>query len=123
SALYTRPLEGGGQAAFTFAWARKDTSDNLTLDAWLAEGAWTMNPEWTTFARIEAVETDELVHPGPVEDVAKISIGLVRDFEVARTLTLGLGGLIFKHWGSAALDPLYDGDPMGAMALVRLKVS
>jgi hypothetical protein len=36
--------------------------------------------------------------------------------------TLGLGALVTQNWVSDALAPLYDGDPTGGMAFVRLKI-
>jgi hypothetical protein len=59
------------------AFANKERSDGISLDAWLAEAAWHPNDNWTLFARGEAIETDELgaVHHGPVEDVARVSAG------------------------------------------------
>jgi hypothetical protein len=124
SALYTRPLDGGGEFSFTAAFARKDNSEDVTLDAWLGEALWKLNDRWTIFSRAEAIETDELglVHPGPIEDVAKISLGVVRDFRINEHTTLGIGAQIEKNWTSDALASLYDGDPMGAMAFVRLKI-
>jgi hypothetical protein len=59
---------------------------------------------------------------GPIEDVAKISVGLSRDFRISKNVVLALGALVSKNRTSDALAPLYDGDPMGAMAFVRLKV-
>jgi len=124
SVLYTRKLGQDGEFAFTGAFARKDTSENVQLDAWLAEASWKPNADWTVFSRAEAIETDELglVHPGPVEDVAKISVGVVRDFRLNKNVVLGIGALVTQNWVSDALSPLYDGDPNGGMAFVRLKV-
>jgi hypothetical protein len=124
SALYTRQLANGGEIALTGAFARKDNSEDVTLDAWLGEASWKPNDNWTFFTRAEAIETDELglIHHGPIEDVAKVSVGLVRDFRVADNVTLGVGGLVSQNWVSDALAPLYDGDPIGAMAFVRLKI-
>jgi hypothetical protein len=124
SALYTRQLANGGEVAFTGAFARKDNSEDVTLDAWLGEASWKPDANWTFFSRAEAIETDELglVHHGPVDDVAKLSVGLVRDFRVAEHVTLGIGGQISQNWVSDALAPLYDGAPLGAMAFVRLKI-
>jgi len=34
----------------------------------------------------------------------------------------GVGALVQHHLASDALEPLYDGDPQGAMAFVRLKI-
>jgi hypothetical protein len=124
SALYSRPLQDGGAFSFTGAFARKDSSDGVELDAWLGEASWSPDGVWTFFTRAEAIETDELgvVHHGPIEDVAKLSIGLVRDFRVSEHVTLALGALVSHNWVSDALSPLYDGDPMGGMAFVRLKI-
>lgn len=124
SALYTRQLANGGEIAFTGAFARKDDSEDVTLDAWLGEASWKPNADWTFFTRAEAIETNELGldHHGPIEDVAKLSVGLVRDFRVSDNVTLGVGGLVSQNWVSDALAPLYDGDPIGAMAFVRLKI-
>jgi hypothetical protein len=124
SALYTRRFSNGGEVSFTGAFARKDSSEDVTLDAWLGEASWRSNADWTFFTRVEAIETDELglSHHGPVEDVAKLSVGLVRDFRVSENVMFGVGGLVSQNWVSDALAPLYDGDPMGAMAFMRLKV-
>lgn len=123
SALYTRP-SGDGEFAFTGAYAKKDRSDGVELDAWLAEASWTPDRKWTLFSRAEAIETDELglIHHGPIEDVAKLSIGVSRAFLLMDNVTLSIGGLVSKNWTSDALAPLYDGDPTGAMAFIRLKV-
>jgi hypothetical protein len=34
----------------------------------------------------------------------------------------GVGALVEQHFASDALEPLYDGDPQGAMGFVRLKI-
>jgi hypothetical protein len=123
SVLYTKSLAGGGQLAFTGAFARKDRSDGIELDAWLGEAAWSPTQWWTIFSRAEAIETDELGgHHGPIEDVAKLSLG------VARHWNIGIGGpgrfsvgvLASRNWVSDALAPLYDGDQWGGMAFVRI---
>ena len=55
SALYTQAI-GEGALSLTGAFARKDNSENVTLDAWLGEAAWKLNPDWTIFSRAEAIE-------------------------------------------------------------------
>jgi hypothetical protein len=123
SALYTRRWSGLGEVSFTGAFARKDGHDGAVLDVWLGEASLAPNARWTLFARAEAVETDELgPHHGPVEDVAKASIGFVRDFALTPSVKIGLGALASYNWVSDALAPLYDGDQPGAMAFVRFKV-
>ena len=124
SAIYTRPLGEHGWVSATLAFANKERSDGVSLDAWLAEAAWRPNDRWTVFARGEAIETDELglVHHGPVEDVARLSLGAIHDWRINDTAVFGVGALVQQHLASDALEPLYDGDPQGAMAFVRLKI-
>jgi hypothetical protein len=76
------------------------------------------------FARGEAIETDELgaVHHGPVENVARLSAGAVRDWRINEHAVFGIGALVQQHFASSALEPLYDGDPVGTMAFARLKI-
>jgi hypothetical protein len=124
SALYTQKLEGGGEIAFTGAWARKSNSEDVTLDAWLAEASWRPNERWTLFTRGEAIETDELnLLPGSaIDHVSKLSVGAVRDFRLRENLVLGVGALFTVNGISNALSDSYGGDPNGAMAFVRLKI-
>lgn len=123
SALYSVALDNGGLFALTGAFARKDNSEDVTLDAWLGEASWKPNADWTIFSRIEAIETDELglIHHGPIENVARASLGVSRDFRLADHVKFALGASLTQNWTSGALSPLYDGDPMGGMAFVRLK--
>lgn len=124
SALYTRKLANGGEFSFTAAFGRKKTSENVTLDAWLGEASWSPNPDWTIFARTEAIETDELgpIHHGPVENAARLGFGGARNFRIADHVNLSLGASLTQNWVSNALSPLYDGDPVGGLAFVRLKI-
>ena len=43
-------------------------------------------------------------------------------FRVARNVRLGLGAQVTQNFVPAALEPLYAGDPKGAMAFIRLKI-
>ncbi len=123
SGIYTRPLGNGGWWSSTLAYSNKERSDGVSLDAWLLEAALHPNESWTFFARGEAIETDELgAHHGPVEDVQRLSAGLVRDFRLNEHSVIGVGALVQRHFVSDALAPSYDGDQNGAMAFVRLKV-
>ena len=123
SALYTQAI-GEGALSLTGAFARKDNSENVTLDAWLGEAAWKLNPDWTIFSRAEAIETDELglIHHGPVEDVARVTVGVSRDFRINDTVTMVAGASATQNWTSDTLAPLYDGDPTGVLGFVRFKV-
>lgn len=124
SGIYTRPIGANGWWSTTLAFANKERTDAVSLDAWLAEAAWHPNDRWTLFARGEAIETDELgaAHHGPVEDVQRLSLGAIRDFRINQTTVFGVGAVVQQHLASDALEPLYDGDPQGAMAFVRLRI-
>ena len=125
SALYTGQFEGG-EVSFTGAFARKESSEDVTLDAWLGEASYKPgNGPWTIFSRIEAIETDELGdhgHHGEVENVMRASLGASHDFRLSDSVVMALGASLTQNWTSGALSPLYDGDPVGAMAFVRLKI-
>lgn len=123
SAIYTRTIGADGWWSLTGAFSRKARSDGTELDAWLAEAAVHPNERWTIFARGEAIETDELgAHHGPVENAARLSLGAIRDFRVSEHAVIGFGAVLQQHWVSDALEPSYDGDPIGAMGFVRLKI-
>lgn len=123
SALYTGEIAGVGKTSFTGAFARKDGHHGDTLDAWLGEASLKPNDRWTVFARAEAIQSDELgPHHGHVEDVSKLSVGVVRDFKLAPHVTFGVGALLTQNWVSDALSPSYGGDPTGGMGFIRLKV-
>lgn len=124
SAIYAGRFGGGGWWSVTAAFARKERSDGVTLDAWLAEAAVSPHPAWTLFARGELIETDELgaVHHGPIEEAGRLSFGVIRDLRLTEHAVIGFGALASRHFVSDALDPLYSGDQTGAMAFVRFKV-
>jgi hypothetical protein len=124
SALYTETFDIG-TVSLTGAFARKESSEDVTLDAWLGEAAFQPNQDWTIFSRIEAIETDELGdhgHHGEIENVWRASLGASRDFRLSDSVVMALGASLTQNWTSGALSPLYDGDPFGAMAFVRLKI-
>ncbi|MBC7769091.1 MAG: hypothetical protein H7124_09920 [Phycisphaerales bacterium] len=123
SGIYTRQLGEDGWWSATMAFSNKERSDGVSLDAWVAEAAWHPNESWTVFARGEAIEADELgAHHGPVENVARRSFGAIRDWRINEHAVFGVGALAQQHWVSDALEPSYDGDPVGAMGFVRLKI-
>ncbi len=122
SGIYTREIFNGWWSA-TLAFANKDRSDGVALDAWLGEAALHPNENWTLFARAEAVETDELSgHGGPIESVQRVSLGVIRDWRIHEHAIIGIGAMAQQHFASDALEPTYGGDPQGAMGFVRLKV-
>jgi len=123
SALYTQSL-GDMTLSVSGAFARKDNSEGIVLDAWLGEAALRLNPDWTLFSRIEAIETDELglIHHGPIEEVARATLGVSREFALSDSLVMAIGASVTQNWVSDSLSPLYDGDPTGTLAFVRFKI-
>jgi hypothetical protein len=130
SAIYTRHLGGDGWWSTTIAWGRR-SSDHVVLDAYVVESAIKPNDAWTVFARAERTQNDELLsnaivpiggQHGPTYTVAKLSIGAIRDFRIAGHLKIGVGGLYAFNFLPVGLEPLYAGDPKGAMVFARLKV-
>ena len=132
SAIYTRAIGAGGYVAATAAWGRKteiepDGHRGHGLDAYLLEATARPDDRWTVFARVERIDTDELlpapgqVH-GPEFTVGKASLGAIRDFRISRGVKLGVGGLVARSLTPGGLDPAYRGDRTSGMAFVRVKV-
>jgi hypothetical protein len=111
---------GSGRIFATLAWGRRTPSHGRPLDAWLAELAWRPG-RWTLFGRAERVESDEL-RPGSVFTAGKLSLGGVRDFEVASHAAIGLGVSASLSLVPAGLAKAYGGDRPAGMAFVRLKI-
>jgi hypothetical protein len=122
SAIYTKPLAGGGWWSTTAARGRR-TSEHGDLDGYALESALHPNPAWTLFARAERVASDELSEAPQAFTVGKISAGAVRDMAIAPHWSVGLGGLYAVNFVPPALRTAYGrAEPAGAMAFVRLKL-
>ncbi|MGN6057294.1 MAG: hypothetical protein ACTHOI_01745 [Sphingomicrobium sp.] len=124
SLLYARELAPGWKFAGTLAWGRK-TAEHHSDDAFVAEAS-LKRAAWTLFGRGEMVDNRELLpleEHGPAFRVGKVSVGAVRDFRLAKDLSVGAGGLFAVNLIPDGLAPLYGGHtPTGAMAFVRLKL-
>lgn len=122
SAIYTKPLAGGGWWSTTAAWGRR-TSEHGDLDGYALESALHPDAAWTLFARAERVATDELSAAPQAFTVGKVSAGAVRDFPVAPHWSVGIGGLYAVNFAPSALRASYGrAEPAGAMGFVRLKL-
>lgn len=120
SALWTRRFGTENWVSGTLAWGNKDGAEALVAEAGLGLGLWTL------YGRAEYAQNNELDpavgHHGPRHPVGKVSLGAIRDFRVAPNVRLGLGAQVTQNFVPAALEPLYAGDPRGAMAFIRLKI-
>jgi len=128
SALYARELAPGWKFAGTLAWGRKTVDHHgqaLSDDAYVAEAS-VKHRDWTVFGRGEVTQNRELVEGeehGQAYRVGKASLGAVRDFRIAKHLSLGAGGLLAVNFIPEGLRPLYGAtNPIGAMGFVRLKL-
>ena len=127
SGTYTRPMTGGYWST-SLSWGRK-TIEGDSFDAFALESSLNWK-DWTLFSRGEMTENNELVadhhdegdHHGETFRVGKISVGLLREFAIAPKLKLGLGGLYAFNFVPGEIEPVYGGDPNGAMAFVRLRL-
>jgi hypothetical protein len=111
---------GRGRVFATAAWGRRTATHGRPLDAWLAELAWRPG-RWTLFGRAERIDSDEL-RPGSVFTVGKLSLGGVRDFEVATHAAIGIGASASLSLVPRGLASAYRGDRPAGMAFVRLKI-
>jgi hypothetical protein len=123
STLYAKEIAPGWKLAGTLAWGRK-TARGHSDDAFAAEAS-VKHEGWTVFGRGEMTKNRELtdVEDGPAYRVGKVSLGAVRDFQVAGHLALGAGGLFGVNFVPDALAPAYGGhNPAAAMGFIRLKL-
>jgi hypothetical protein len=121
SAIYTVPLGKTGWWSSTLAYGSKQSSvTRQTLGAWVAETAVAPSDPWTLFARAESVDNAELTPSGAVDKVARVSIGAIHDWRVARRLKFGVGASQTFDFVPASLA--YGSDPRGTMAFMRLKI-
>ena len=125
SLLYAREIAPGWKLAGTLAWGRKIVEHHKD-DAFAAEAS-LKHAGWTLFGRGEITENRELVEAvehGPVFRVGKLSLGAVRDFPLAKHVSLGAGGLLSVNFVPDALASSYGGhNPAGAMGFVRLRLN
>lgn len=124
SMLYAHQIAPGWKLATTFAWGRKAAEQHKD-DAYVVEAS-LKHDAWTLFGRGEITQNRELVadvESGPAYQVGKVSLGAVRDFPVARHLSLGAGGLFALNCVPKPIENLYGSrNPTGVMAFVRLKL-
>jgi hypothetical protein len=128
SALWAKEVAPDVKLAATLAWGRKSIKhhdDWWNDDAYVAEVS-AKHAGWTAFGRGEITENRELLDEeehGDAFRVGKLSLGAVRDFDIARHVSLGVGGLVALNFVPDALAPLYGGNnPTGAMGFLRLKL-
>jgi len=110
----------------TFAWGQNQQSTGTTSNALLLETA-IQHQRHTFFARAENADKDELLLAGPLRgqlfNVSKISVGYLFDINVARHLSLGIGGLVSAYSLPAAIQAEYGSHPNSYMLFMRLNLN
>ena len=120
SALYGRDLGGGRELSATLAWGRKELSEGSATNAIALEGAFEPARDWQVFGRIEWLETHELgEHHEDLDEVAKLSAGLRREFALGDRARVALGALYSLNRVDDSLRPSYGGNPHGAMVFLQ----
>ena len=128
SALLAKEIAPDVKVAATLAWGRKSIKHHEEWwndDAYVAEAS-VKHQGWTMFGRGEITENRELLEEEEHEAfrVGKISVGAVRDFQIAEHVSFGLGGLFAINFVPDGLSSLYGGkNPTGAMGFVRLRLN
>jgi hypothetical protein len=124
SLLYAREVRAGWKLAGTLAWGRK-TIGNHDDDAYVAEAS-VKHSGWAVFGRGEIAENAELIdteQQRPAFRVGKVSAGALRDFRIAKHVSLGAGGLFAVNFVPSGLRQIYGSrNPSGAMGFIRLKL-
>lgn len=120
SVLYGHDLGGGRTWAATLAWGHKNPNEGDSTDAIALEAAVTPSQDWQLFGRAEWIETHELgADHLDTHEVAKISLGLRREFPLSDRVRLGLGVLYTFNDIDEALRASYGGSPDGAMVFLQ----
>jgi hypothetical protein len=123
SALWADDVAPGWHAAAMLAWGRKSSLGHND-DGFAVEGS-LKHAGWAIFGRGEMVQNRELIpnQDGLAYQIGKVSVGAVRDFQIADHLSVGAGGLFSLNFVPDVLAPLYGRhNPTGTMAFVRLKL-
>jgi hypothetical protein len=130
SAIYQGRLAGRDWAT-TLAWSRNDKrglEGSATLPALLLESSWAASERDSVFGRFERVRKDELFEPGDARhgsafEVAKLSLGYVRDFASTGPIRWGLGGVVGVLRVPAALESTYGRRPMSYLLFLQGRIA
>jgi hypothetical protein len=136
SAIYNRPLAGGGNWQTTFAWGRNRRDPGRTTDAWLVESALSRGRH-TLFGRAERLENDELFghgghggevsveeagQAGAVFTVGKVSLGYLYDAVVTDTWKTGVGVVGSVAFVPREVQDAYEDQPVSWMGFLRVRI-
>jgi hypothetical protein len=120
SATYITKWGEDQSFAATAAWGLKDLSDGHRLNGLLLEAEYVPAKYWTAFARTEWEQNSEIDASGSVRSVSELTLGGIRDFQIAEHAKVGFGASYTFDFVPSAATPNYGSDPHGAMIFTRL---
>lgn len=126
SVMHNRSSPGGNWQT-TLAWGRNRNDPGLTLDAFLAESAWTTAVRHTVLGRFEVAEKDELfLEEDPLHGrafrVMHGGIGYLFDAFLWEHGAIGLGVYGTVSHVPDEIEPVYGSDPLSGTVFVRAKI-
>jgi hypothetical protein len=105
--------------AATGAWGLKSLTDGTHLNGLLLETAYKPAMNWTAFARAEWEQNDEVAASGTVREVGDLTIGGIRDWQIAAHVKFGVGASYAFGFVPSFVIPSYGASPRGAMGFIR----
>lgn len=120
SASYIAKWGEGQSLAATAGWGLKDLSDGHRLNGAFIEAAYKPVMGWTAFSRAEWEQNDEITANGAVRSVGELTLGGIRDFQIADHAKLGFGASYTFDFIPSSVTPTYGSNPHGAMIFTRL---
>jgi hypothetical protein len=126
SAIHNRSSRRGNWQT-TVAWGRNRNEPGRTLDAFLAESAWTTARRHTLLGRFEIAEKDELfLEDDPLHGrafrVIHAGVGYLYDAFLATRVALGFGVYGTVSHVPGEIEPAYGSDPLSGTVFARAKL-
>jgi hypothetical protein len=121
SATYVTHFGDESSFAATLGWGLKSESTGANLNGALLEAEYKPADRWTAFARAEWEQNDELVPGGAIHSVSELTLGGIRDWNIAKHVKFGLGASYTFDF-VPQLTPTYSTNPHGIFGFMRLKL-
>jgi hypothetical protein len=120
--------DGRKDWAATLLWGQNN-EDQGTSNSLLAEAAWQKTRLDQIYGRFEWVEKDEALldtkalpsQPSPLADVYALTAGYLRDVDLLKDVTTGIGGDLTVYEFPESLKPVYGDYPVSFHVFVRMR--
>jgi hypothetical protein len=126
SATFNRALASGGNWATTAGWGRNIGSSGKPTDALLLESNLDLDTHNVVFGRAEyarkTADDLDVPLPGDVFNLGAISLGYLRNFQLANALSIAPGVMLTLNLVDGRVSGFYRSQtPVGVAAFVRLR--